>query len=146
MAIKDATGDTSRVIEIKDKLGAGFAQLSGDDMTTADYLGLGGHGSISVTSNIAPFLCAQLHKLHQEGRENEMRRLDSKLMPLHKALFFESSPQPAKYALFRMGMCSDEMRLPLVRASRQCRNVVDEAIVQLNLIMADYEQPETKSA
>lgn len=146
VGVKDATGEIGRVPEIQNRIGTGFAQLSGDDPTTYKYLEAGGNGSISVTANIAPYLCSLLYNLIEAGRHNEAMNLNRKMMQIHEALFFESSPQPVKYALFRMGMCSDEMRLPLVRASKECRSVVDEALVQLNLLMTHYTEKESKTA
>lgn len=146
VGIKDATGQIGRVIDIKERIGAGFCQLSGDDPTTYNYISNGGHGSISVTSNIAPYLCSLLYELIQQERDGEAMNLNRKLMQIHEALFYESSPQPVKYALFRLGVCSDEMRLPLVRASKECRNIVDDALVQLDLLMNHYSPKESKTA
>ncbi len=129
IGVKDATADLSRVKKQAMNCGAGFCQLSGEDATIYDFLEQGGHGCISVTANAAPKLCADLHKAWAAGNKNKARAISERLMPLHSALFYESSPQPIKYALKQMGLLSsDELRLPLVRASEPARKAVDKAL------------------
>ena len=139
VGVKDATGDLSRVKQQKETCGDDFVQLSGEDAMIADYMKEGGHGIISVTSNIAPALCAEMHNAWIAGDTAKAQAINEKLMPLHEALFIESSPQPAKYAAQRLGLCSDELRLPLVKASEAARKAVDEALDHLGLASSDAE-------
>ena len=103
--------------------GAEFCQLSGEDANVLAFLAHGGHGCISVTANVAPRLCAEMHEAWRAGRPDEALAIQRRLLPLHQALFCETSPAPAKYALSRLGRCGAEVRLPLValgeRASRR---------------------------
>ncbi len=133
IGVKDATGDLNRVAATRAACGAEFLQFSGNDDTALDFLERGGHGCISVTSNVAPALCAQMHEAWEAGDAETARALNERLMPLHHALFVESSPQPAKYACARIGLCTDEMRLPLIPASAAARQAVDEAMEGLEL-------------
>lgn len=133
VGVKDATGDIGRVRRQAEACGADFCQLSGEDAQVIDYLEQGGHGCISVTSNIAPRLCADLHNAWNQGDKDKARQIDKKLQPLHEALFIETSPQPVKYAASRLGLCRDELRLPMVRASETARQAVDRALGGLNL-------------
>lgn len=111
--VKDATGDIARVSAYRLAIGEGFCQLSGEDATAIAYNAHGGVGCISVTSNVAPDLCAQMQEASLAGRLDEARALQDRLYPLHEVLFKSPSPGPAKYALSLMGLCSDELRLPL---------------------------------
>ena len=114
MGVKDATADMSRVTRHRNLIGEGFVQLSGDDASALGYNAHGGHGAISVTSNVAPHLCAQFQTACLEGRWDEARLLNDRLQPLHDALFSAPSPGPSKYALSLLGLCEEELRLPLV--------------------------------
>lgn len=133
VGLKDATADLARPQKIKQLIGPEFIQLSGEDATVYDYLEQGGHGCISVTSNIAPALCAQLHQAWQRGDKAAAKTINDRLMPLHKALFVETSPAPVKYALSRLGFCTDELRLPLVPASAAARQAVDDALTAVGI-------------
>lgn len=133
VGVKDATNDLSRVKEITEQIGSDFCQLSGEDPTVAQYLKNGGHGCISVSSNLIPDLCAELYQLWSDGKEDETFEMHEKLMPVHEALFCETSPQPVKYALSALGLCSDEVRLPLVAASDAARKQVDSIITSFSL-------------
>lgn len=127
--IKDATGDLSRPSQIRMRIARpGFCQLSGDDATAAGFLAQGGQGCISVTSNVAPEACAALQKAWIDGDLKSFAALRDRLAPLHRALFLETSPAPVKYALSSLGLCTDEVRLPLVPASAACRKAVDAAL------------------
>lgn len=128
VGVKDATADLARPLEIRRIIGPEFCQLSGEDATATAYLAQGGHGCISVTSNIAPALCSQMHEAWQKGDIAAMENCRDKLGALHKAIFTESSPAPIKYAASALGLCSDEVRLPLVPASKPCRALVDKAL------------------
>lgn len=128
VGVKDATNDLSRPVETRLAIGEDFCQLSGEDGTVAAFLGQGGHGIISVVANIAPALSAQLHNAWAEKDYATFADIRDKLAPLSKALFCESSPAPVKYAAQVLGICSDEVRLPLVPASEIARAQVDAAL------------------
>ena len=134
IGVKDATADIPRVKKQAEACGTDFCQLSGEDATVMEFLEQGGVGCISVTSNVAPRLCADLHEAWISGDKEKAKTIHKSLMPLHKALFCESSPQPVKYAASRLGLCTDEVRLPLVRASESARKAVDAAMAPLDLI------------
>ncbi|MEM9469238.1 MAG: 4-hydroxy-tetrahydrodipicolinate synthase [Pseudomonadota bacterium] len=128
VGVKDATADLARPLDLRNLVGDAFCQLSGEDATATGFLAQGGHGCISVTSNAAPALCSAQHVAWQEGDLATMEKCRDALAPMHKALFIESSPAPVKYAVSRLGLCSDEVRLPLVAASEGCRSIVDHAL------------------
>jgi 4-hydroxy-tetrahydrodipicolinate synthase len=96
----------------------------------------GGHGCISVASNVAPRLCADFQNACLKGDYKSALALQDRLMPLHDALFVESNPGPVKYAASRIGLCSAEMRLPLAPVSEQTRKIVDAALAKVGLIQA----------
>lgn len=133
IGVKDATGDLSRPKQVLETIGADFIQLSGEDATVIDFMTAGGHGCISVTSNVVPDLCAQMHNAWINGDKIQARTINDRLMPLHKAMFFETSPAPAKYAMSRLGLCTDELRLPLVSASPAARKAMDEAMAAVKI-------------
>lgn len=127
--IKDATADCARPTRLLNLIGEDFCQLSGEDATVLPYLAAGGHGCISVVSNIAPALCAELHTAWSNDNENlRALALHKQLMPLHNALFCESSPGPVKYAAERLGLCGRTTRMPLVEIANSSKQVVDEAL------------------
>lgn len=128
VGVKDATADLARPLELRNKVGNDFCQLSGEDATATAFLAQGGHGCISVTSNIAPALCSQMHEAWQNGDLNEMVRCRDLLAPLHSSLFVESSPAPIKYAASQLGLGTDNVRLPLMKATAPCRKLVDSAL------------------
>jgi 4-hydroxy-tetrahydrodipicolinate synthase len=128
VGVKDATGDLARPLNLRQRLGDTFIQLSGEDATATAFYAQGGHGCISVTSNIAPRLCADLYNAWKKGDMPAMASIRDRLAPIHKALFTETSPAPVKYAASRLGFGSDDVRLPLVPASPACRAQVDDAI------------------
>ncbi len=128
VGIKDASVDLSRPLAIRRLLGPDFIQMSGEDATVAAYLAQGGHGCISVTANVAPKLCADLHNCWAEGDMVRFGILRDRLLPLHKALFVETSPSPAKYCLSKLGMLGEELRLPLVPVTAATRKVLDTAL------------------
>lgn len=117
VGLKDATADASRPARLLARCGAGFLQWSGDDATAPAYRAMGGVGCISVTANVAPALCALMHRCWDDGDMARFAALRDVLDPLHAALFNESNPIPVKAALASLGLCSDEVRLPLTRAS-----------------------------
>ncbi len=134
VGVKDATSDISRVFKYKNIIGEDFNQLSGEDATTLAYMTYGGHGSISVTSNVAPKLCSTFMNLCLEGKFDEASQVNDKLMKLHECLFLEPSPGPAKYAAEKLGLMSSELRLPLVQISQNAKDRVDEAMKYASLI------------
>lgn len=128
VGIKDATSNLERQTLIRNRLGDSFCQLSGEDGTAAAFLAQGGHGCISVTSNIAPALCAQMQTAWQNGDLKKFADIRDRLAPLHKAMFCETSPAPVKYAASRLGFGTDEVRSPLISASNEARAQVDAAL------------------
>ncbi len=129
VGIKDATGDMGRLALTRGALGGrAFAQISGDDPSVVGFVAHGGVGSISVTANVAPALYAQMMTAALAGDFATARALDDRLAPLHKALFSDASPGPAKYALAQLGLCTPEVRLPLVEISDAAKAQVDAAL------------------
>ena len=126
--IKDASNDLSRPGWMILNCTKGFSLLSGEDPTAAAYLGMGGHGCISVTANIAPALCARMHEAWRQKNYEEFTRIRDRIYPLHAALFSDSSPAPTKYALSCMKLCSDETRQPLLPASQKAREIIDSVL------------------
>lgn len=133
VGVKDSSADIMRPLLTQAGCGGEFCQLSGEDGNVVAFLAHGGHGCISVTANVAPRLCAELHRAWQAGRPGEALALHRRLLPLHQALFCETSPAPAKYALSRLGRCADEVRLPLVALSERARAQVDAALAAVGL-------------
>jgi 4-hydroxy-tetrahydrodipicolinate synthase len=113
VGVKDATNDLTRPVRTKLAIGAQFCQLSGEDGTALAYLAQGGHGCISVTANVAPRLCADMHEAWGKGDVKTAMRLNERLMPLHEALFAETSPAPVKFAASLLGKARETCRLPL---------------------------------
>jgi len=134
--VKDATCNLARVSQQRAAMGSEFNQLSGEDVSALGFMAHGGHGAISVTSNIAPRLCADFQNACLRGDFKAALALQDRLMPLHDALFVESNPGPVKYAASRLGLCSAEMRLPLAPVSDATRKIVDAALAKVGLIQA----------
>ena len=134
VGVKDATGDLARVALERLRCADGFIQLSGEDMTAVGFNAMGGHGCISVTSNVAPELCAQMQTASLNGDFEKARAIQDKLAPLHEALFSDASPAPTKYALSLMGLCSDDVRLPLVGPNDGAKEKVRNALKALDLL------------
>ena len=126
--IKDATADLARLSLMRLQAPEGFTLLSGDDGTALGYVAHGGHGVISVTSNVAPALCARQMEAARGGRAAEALALQDRLIGLHRALFLDASPAPTKAALASLGLCTDEVRLPLTPCSAPARAAVAEAL------------------
>jgi 4-hydroxy-tetrahydrodipicolinate synthase len=127
VGVKDATADLVRPMLTAETCGAEFCQLSGEDGTALAFNAQGGHGCISVTANIAPAQCAAMQDAWAASRFDEALHMHRRLMPLHKALFCETSPTPVKYALSRVGRCTAEVRLPLVELRPDSRAKVAAA-------------------
>lgn len=134
VGVKDATNDLARPLATRTAIGAAFCQLSGEDATVAAFLAQGGHGCISVTSNVAPRLCSELHRAWQGREYDRFEEIRDRLMPLHSALFCESSPGPVKYAASLLGKCAPETRLPLVPIAESSRMRVDVAMREVGLL------------
>lgn len=134
VGVKDATADLSRVSQQRAALGPDFTQLSGEDATALGFNAHGGHGCISVTSNIAPALCAEFQNACMAGDYTKALALQDKLMPLHDCLFIESNPGPVKYAASRLGLCGPDVRLPLVAITDSTKTIVDAALVKAGLL------------
>jgi 4-hydroxy-tetrahydrodipicolinate synthase len=132
--VKDATANMVRVSQQRQAMGAEFNQLSGEDATALGFMAHGGHGCISVTANVAPRLCAQFQTACLEGDYAAALGLQDKLMPLHTALFVETNPAPAKYALSVLGKCAETVRLPMVPVGVKTRAAVRDAMVHAGLI------------
>lgn len=132
--IKDATSDVARPAKLQTLLGNGFAQLSGEDATTLPFLAAGGHGAISVTSNIAPKLVAEMHQAWQAGDIKTAQAINRQLMPVHDAMFCEASPGPVKYAAELLGICSSETRLPLCEIAEDSKAQVKAALRSAGLM------------
>ncbi|NIA66988.1 4-hydroxy-tetrahydrodipicolinate synthase [Pelagibius litoralis] len=134
IGVKDATADLVRPALTRMAIGSGFAQLSGEDATIVPFLAQGGHGCISVTSNIAPRLCADLHAAWKRRDLDRVAEVNSRLMPLHQALFVESNPAPVKFAASLLGHCKNEVRLPMITIQRETEAKVQDAMVYAGLL------------
>jgi 4-hydroxy-tetrahydrodipicolinate synthase len=132
--IKDATSDLSRVARHRALAGEKFIQLSGEDGSALGFNAHGGRGCISVTANVAPELCAKMQEATLRSDFETARAIDDKLAPLHKALFCEPSPAPAKYACSLLGLCSDEVRLPLLTCTDAAKAQIRSAMTHAGLI------------
>ena len=132
--VKDATANVVRVSQQRAAMGEGFNQMSGEDATVLGFMAHGGHGCISVTSNVAPRLCAEFQDACLKGNYGTALKLHDKLMPLHTALFIETNPAPAKYALAVLGKCAETVRLPMVPVAEKTKLTVREAMVHAGLI------------
>ena len=135
--VKDATGDLDRLDQTIKKLGNEFIQLTGEDGLALEFNKRGGVGVISVTANIAPKLCSDMQKFSKSNLDNELKeaqKIDKILQPVHKSLFIESNPAPVKYAAKLLGLCSDEIRLPLVNIKKDTEEVVKKALKSAELI------------
>jgi 4-hydroxy-tetrahydrodipicolinate synthase len=128
VGVKDATNDLARPLRMRVEIGAEFALLSGEDATAVAYLAQGGDGCISVTANVAPGLLSEMHTAWQKGDVATVRRINERLVPLHDALFAETSPAPVKYAASLLGRCTAEVRLPLWAIAPQTQERVEGAM------------------
>ena len=135
--VKDATGDLNRIEQTISKLGNEFIQLTGEDGLAFEFNRRGGVGCISVTANILPKLCSDMQKFSKSNSDNEIKeaeRINNLLQPVHKSLFLESNPAPVKYAAQLMGLCSDDIRLPLVKIKNETQQEIKKALSSANLI------------
>lgn len=134
VGVKDSTNDLARPLRTRTEIGSDFCQLSGEDATATAFLAQGGHGCISVTGNVAPRLCAGMHKAWRDGDLATMAEIRDRLMPLHRALFMESSPGPVKYGAELLGKSSPKVRLPLVEPGESTKKAVRDAMVHAGLL------------
>ncbi len=134
IGVKDATANMERASLQRAKLGKDFILLSGDDSSALGFNAHGGHGCISVTANIAPRLCSQLQELSLAGDFKGALAIQDKLSYLHKDLFMEPNPAPAKYAANRLNLCANELRLPLLPISKPTQEAMDFALSHAGLI------------
>ncbi len=134
IGIKDATGDAARPARLSNLIGDDFCQLSGDDATAFSYLATGGHGMISVVSNVAPKLYSDMYNSFCAGDIKTGMEINKKLMALHDGLFCEASPAPVKYAAERLRLCKSELRLPLVSVSDEAKKIIDKALALAGLV------------
>ena len=134
IGVKDATMDLARPLATRITCGEDFSILSGEDATALALMAQSGDGCISVTSNIAPRVCAEMHAAWNKGDFAEARRINELLLPLHDSLFCESNPGPVKYAASLMGLCGPDTRLPLAPIADSSRRRVEETLRALNML------------
>ena len=138
VGVKDATADLNRVDQQRKKMGPDFIQLSGEDGTALEFNLRGGVGCISVTANVAPKLCSEFQEAATAKNNSNLlakaKEINEKLMPLHKSLFIESSPSPVKYAASLLNLCTEEVRLPLVKITDETKKAVKSAMSHADLI------------
>ena len=134
VGVKDATADLARVSLQRQAMGSEFIQLSGEDATALGFMAHGGQGCISVTSNVAPKLCSEFQKACLDGNFDAALKIQDQLIPLHDALFVESSPGPIKYAVSKLGICGPETRLPLAAIAPATCQQVESAMANAGLL------------
>ncbi|WP_111643157.1 4-hydroxy-tetrahydrodipicolinate synthase [Marinimicrobium alkaliphilum] len=134
VGIKEATGDMVRARTLIENTGKDFVVISGDDATAVELMLLGGDGDISVTANVVPKAIARLCQLAIDGKADDARALNDELMPLHKAMFVESNPIPAKWAVQQMGLIQGGIRLPMTPLSEQFHEPVRAALVNAGVL------------
>ena len=128
IGVKDATADLNRVDQQLKKMGSEFTQLSGEDGTALEFNMRGGVGCISVSANVAAKLCSEFQDACLSKNNKKAKEINEKLMPLHKSLFIESNPSPVKYAASLLNLCSDEVRLPLIKVTEKTKKEVEKAL------------------
>jgi len=138
IGVKDATANLDRVTQQKNKMGDKFVQLSGEDGTALEFNLRGGNGCISVTANIAPKLCSEFQEASLAKNNNNLisnaKQINEKLLPLHNSLFIESNPSGVKYGASLLGLCSEEVRLPLVKTTAPTKKIVKSAMSNAGLL------------
>jgi 4-hydroxy-tetrahydrodipicolinate synthase len=134
VGVKDATANLTRPLHTRRTCGADFVQLSGEDHTALPFLAAGGHGCISVTSNIAPRLCAAMHEAWAAGRLQDAMAIQERLVPVHDAMFAETSPAPVKYAASLLGHGTAHCRLPIAPLTEATRERVYTALTGAGLL------------
>jgi 4-hydroxy-tetrahydrodipicolinate synthase len=134
IGVKDATANLTRPLHTARACGTSFCQLSGEDHTALAFNIAGGVGCISVTANVAPRLCSEMQTAWSEGRVAEAMAIQNRLVPLHDALFSETSPGPVKYAASLLGKTSERCRLPLAPLMGPTRERVKAAMIEVGLL------------
>lgn len=134
VALKDATGDLSRVADLRIKVNKDFTMLSGEDATAVGFNAMGGKGVISVSSNVAPKLCAELQEYSLSGNITKVQEIQDKLIKLHQVMFCEANPIPVKYATSLLGYGDGSIRLPLTELEDNNKEKVKEVLQELKLI------------
>ncbi len=134
VGVKDATANLTRPLHTTAAIGADFCQLSGEDHTALAFLAAGGHGCISVTANIAPRLCREMHDAWAEGRIKEAMAIQARLTPVHDAMFCETSPAPVKFAASLLGHGTDHCRLPMAPVAEATQSRVRAAMTGAGLL------------
>jgi 4-hydroxy-tetrahydrodipicolinate synthase len=135
VGVKEATGDLSRVKQIRDLAGPDFAIYTGDDATSREFCLLGGNGTITVTGNVAPRLVHEMIMAAMAGDKETALAIDTKLAALHKSLFIQSNPIPVKWALAEMGLIGKGIRLPLTWLTEECFDALRDAMRQAEVIL-----------
>ncbi|UTW57057.1 4-hydroxy-tetrahydrodipicolinate synthase [Kordiimonas sp. SCSIO 12603] len=138
VGVKDATGDMNRCADQRAAMGPEFVQLSGDDSSALGFNAMGGVGSISVSSNVAPKLCSEFQEATLAGNFAKALELQDKLLPLHRAMFMEPSPAPAKYAGSLIGTCGATVRMPILPVSDEAKTAIRKAVEDLELETVDF--------
>ena len=133
IGVKDSSNDLTRPLLTAKNIAKNFCQISGEDGTIVPFLSQGGQGCISVTANIAPKMCSDLHIAWQKGNLKKVQSINSLLFPLHNALFLETSPGPVKYAASLLKICSNELRLPLVSISSNSKKEIKTVLTNLKI-------------
>ena len=134
VGVKDATANLTRPLHTRAAIGPDFCQLSGEDHTALAFLAAGGHGCISVTANIAPRLCAEMHAAWDKGDVAEAMAIQDRLVPVHDAMFYETSPGPVKYAASLLAKSTAFCRLPMAPVAESTRVRVKAAMVSAGLL------------
>jgi 4-hydroxy-tetrahydrodipicolinate synthase len=134
VGVKDATGDLPRASFQRLMCGEDWVMLSGDDPSALGYMAHGGHGCISVTANVAPEACADFYNAAMGGDWKAALYGQDRLVRLHRALFTDASPSPTKFALAHLGLCAEDVRLPIVAASEASRTEVVAAMRDAGVI------------
>ena len=133
LGIKDATGEVARVSQQMKVCGPDWVMMSGDDPTGLGYIAHGGHGCISVTANVAPQACSAFYNALMGGDFATARQWQERLIALHKVLFVEPSPGPTKFALSHLGLCTDEVRLPITPCTDAVKPQILAAMTEAGL-------------
>jgi 4-hydroxy-tetrahydrodipicolinate synthase len=134
VGVKDATANLARPSRERLACGKDWRLISGEDATALAYMAHGGHGCISVTANIAPKLCAEFQEACMKGDYSSALMMQDVLLPLHDAMFVETSPAPVKYAASLLGLCTDELRLPMIPAAESSRATIKAAMKSAGLL------------
>jgi 4-hydroxy-tetrahydrodipicolinate synthase len=134
IGVKDATGNLDRATEQRNLMGKDFLMLSGNDENSFEFNKRGGSGCISVSSNVAPKICSEFHRLSLTGENEKAKKLFDQLLPLHEVMFVESNPVPAKYSLMLLGLMTDDVRLPLVKGTEDSKKKIKQVLADLSII------------